>query len=232
MRLPSPLNLGTFNAKRLLRRHVRVGMRFLEIGCAPGKMLAWVAKILGAEVAGIDSSERGMAHTRQLFKAVGIHADLRQEDLRSHTFEHGSFDVVYSSGFIEHFEDPRPIVRTHVELTRPEGTTLISIPNFRGWWGLPTKWLDPEMLCMHNLDIMTLDRLEALAPSNLAADVRAYRGGRFSISHVVPVRRIPSLVSQTLMHAGAFVGFLQPFEIAALAPSLVLEVTRRNTDAT
>ncbi len=230
MRLPSPLNLGTFNAKRLLRRHVRRGMRFLEIGCAPGKMLAWVAKTLGAEVAGIDSSELGMAYTRQLFKAVRIEADLRQEDLRSHSFEHGSFHIVFSSGFIEHFEDPRPIVRIHAELARPTGTVLIAIPNLRGWWGVPTKWLDPSLLDMHNLEIMNVPALAALAPRDIVSNVRAYRGGRFSVQHAVPTRKIPSAVSEALMHFGDLLGFLQTVDIEPLAPWFVLEMTRRGRD--
>jgi SAM-dependent methyltransferase len=228
MRLPSPLSLGVFNAKRLLRRHVRPGMRFLEIGCAPGKLLAWVARTLGAEVAGLDASERGMLFTRQLFDTLSIHADLRQEDFLAHTFRHNSFDVVYSSGFIEHFDNPRPVVRAHVELTRPGGTTLITIPILRGWWGLPTQWLDPEVLCMHNLEIMTPSVLRALAPTDLADKVQAYRGGKFSVQHAVPTRRFPSLLSRALMHAGDLVGALQPMEIAALAPNLVLEITRRH----
>ena len=231
MRLPSPFNLGTFNAKRLLRRHVNPGMRFLEIGCAPGKMLAWVAKDLGAEVAGLDSSDRGMSYTRQLFNALGIRADLRQEDIHSHTFEPGSFDVVYSAGLIEHFSDPRTIVRVHAELARPGGKVIITIPNLSGWWGAPTRWLDPGVLDMHNLNIMTTSALAALAPSDVVSDVRAYRGGHFSIQHAIPVRRLPGLVSQALMHLGDLMGFLQATEIRILTPLFVLEMTRRGADA-
>ena len=231
MRLPSPLNMGTFNAKRLLRRHVKPGMRFLEIGCAPGKMLAWVAMVLGADVAGLDSSDRGMSYTRQLFDALGIQADLRKEDIHSHTFEPGSFDVVYSSGLIEHFSDPRPTVQAHAELARPSGKVIITIPNLSGWWGAPTRWLDPGVLELHNMNIMNETTLGALAPRDIVAVACAYRGGHFSIQHAVPVRKLPRLVSRALMHFGDLMGFLQPVEIRFLAPLLVLEITRRDVDA-
>jgi 2-polyprenyl-3-methyl-5-hydroxy-6-metoxy-1,4-benzoquinol methylase len=226
MRLPSPFNLGTFNAKRLLRCHVIPGMKFIEIGCAPGKMLAWVAKVLGAEVAGLDSSECGMLYTRQLFDALGIQADLRKEDIDSHTFEPGTFDVVYSAGLIEHFSDPRPAVRVHAELARPGGKIIITIPNLSGWWAVPTKLLDPSVLDMHNLKMMNESALSALAPSDIASNVHAYRGGHFSVQHAVPVRKLPDLVSQALMHFGDLMGFLQLVEVKFLAPLFVLEFTR------
>jgi cyclopropane fatty-acyl-phospholipid synthase-like methyltransferase len=58
-RLPRNIYTSTKNLQRLLRQRIKPGMRVLEIGFAPGKMLAWVAKILQAKVAGIDFSERG-----------------------------------------------------------------------------------------------------------------------------------------------------------------------------
>jgi len=228
MTLPSPLNLGTLNIKRLLRKHVRPGMRFLEIGCAPGKMLGWVAKALEAEVAGIDSSERGMSYVRHLFNALDIRADLRREDVHSHTFEPGSFDVVYSAGFIEHFKDPSPTVRIHAELTRPGGKVLITIPNLSGWWSVPAKLLDPEVLGMHNVEIMNLPALASLAPLDLVSNVRAHHDGRLSLQHMVSPRGIPGALWRGITHVGDMLGFLQPVTISTLAPLLVLEMTRRN----
>jgi cyclopropane fatty-acyl-phospholipid synthase-like methyltransferase len=50
MRLPTGVFVGTANIYRLLKSYVSPGMRVLEIGCAPGKMLAWVAMALQARV--------------------------------------------------------------------------------------------------------------------------------------------------------------------------------------
>jgi 2-polyprenyl-3-methyl-5-hydroxy-6-metoxy-1,4-benzoquinol methylase len=121
-RLPSSLWIGIGDLQRLLRAHVKPGMRFLEVGCAPGKMLAWVARVLGAEVAGVDYSPRGVTLSRELLHTPGVAADLRCENIFATSFEPGSFDVVFSAGVIEHFEDPRDIVCRHLRLARPGGT--------------------------------------------------------------------------------------------------------------
>src|SRR5690242_13770578 len=80
MRLPSPLNVATLNFMRLLRRYVQPGMRVLEVGCAPGKYLSWIAKVLKGEVAGVDYSHAGIGTVHALFTALGIKGDLRCED--------------------------------------------------------------------------------------------------------------------------------------------------------
>src|SRR5206468_8151209 len=103
LRLPLPLVITTRNLQTILRQHVRPGDRFLEIGCAPGKMLAWVAAVLKASVSGLDYSERGLATSRRLFKALNLAADFRCEDLRQTTFPSASFDVVVRFGVIEPF---------------------------------------------------------------------------------------------------------------------------------
>jgi len=227
MRLPPPWNLSVRNAKRLLRKHVQPGARFLEIGCAPGKMLAWVASALRAQVAGIDASEKGIEHARNLFAALRIPVDLRREDVRSHTRPLATFDVVYSWGLIEHFTDPAPLVRMHLELAKPGGKTVISIPNYSGWWGAPHRWLDPEVLDWHNCSIMSPTALEALAPRDLVVTAHAYQAGRLSLYHVVPTRVVPAPISRLLHALGDCVGLLQPGDVSLLAPMLVLEMTRR-----
>src|SRR6266571_6076866 len=77
LRLPSALIISTRNLQRLLKKHVKPGMRVLEIGFAPGKHLAYVSKVLGAAVTGVDYSENGVRFARRLFEALGIQGDLR-----------------------------------------------------------------------------------------------------------------------------------------------------------
>src|SRR4051812_8569843 len=80
-RYPSSLHSGFRNLQSLLRAHVRPQSRFLEIGCAPGNMLAWVRHFLDAEVAGLDYSEPGIAFAGRLFDELGLSGDLRCEDI-------------------------------------------------------------------------------------------------------------------------------------------------------
>jgi len=155
-------------------------MHFLEIGCAPGKLLAWVAEVLHAEVAGGDYSQRGLSLAQQLFQALNIDGDLRCEDMLATTFEPASFDLVFSAGVIEHFDDPREIVKRHVTLLKPGGKAVIMVPNYGGFYGRLQCRFDPENLSIHNLTIMNPPALRRLAPGELVSTVRVYPVGRMS----------------------------------------------------
>ena len=226
-KLPSPFFVTTRNMQRILRRDVRPGMRVIELGCAPGKILAWAAARLGADVSGLDYSERGIEWSRTLFERLGIRADLRCEDVFHSTFARDHFDVVYSSGLIEHFDDPRQIVRVHVELTRPGGKAIIAIPDYGGLYGRLQRWLDPENLALHNLRIMHRAALAQLAPADLAASVITYRAGRLSPWQLSLERRLPQPLGRAATYVLNGVGLMQPFDVAPLCPLLVLEITRR-----
>jgi 2-polyprenyl-3-methyl-5-hydroxy-6-metoxy-1,4-benzoquinol methylase len=225
LRLPSSYVVSTKNLQRLLRRYVRPRDRFLEIGCAPGKMLAWVASELGADVSGLDYSERGLATARVLFKALGLTGDLRCEDLQQTTFAEGSFDVVYSAGLIEHFGDPRAIVTEHLRLVRPGGTVVITVPNYGGVYGSLQGYFDAENLSIHNLAIMSGPALERLVTDS-AAEARAFPAGRLSPWLVSVGQRWPATLSTVVCHTLNGLALMQPFDIPALCPMLVLEIRK------
>jgi 2-polyprenyl-3-methyl-5-hydroxy-6-metoxy-1,4-benzoquinol methylase len=225
LRLPSGYVVSTKNLQRLLRRYVRPGHRFLEIGCAPGKMLAWVASELRADVSGLDYSARGLATARTLFQALGLTGDLRCEDLQQTTFAEGTFDVVYSAGLIEHFADPREIVNEHLRLVRPGGTAVITVPNYGGLYGSLQRYFDAENLSIHNLDIMSGRALEGLVTDS-AAKARAFPAGRLSPWLVSVGHRWPAALSAVVCHTLNGLALIQPFDIPALCPMLVLEIRK------
>lgn len=225
--LPSPLNIATANTRRLLRRYVRAGHRVLEIGFAPGKQLAWVAAGLGAQVSGIDFSPPGIATARRLFSHLQLNGDLRCEDAFQTTFPKESFDVVYSLGVIEHFDDPAPLVRCHVDLLAPGGVAVIAIPNYGGLYGRLQRYFDPENLTIHNLSIMSPDSLRDVAPPDDAFTVRTFVEGRVSPWAVSWAHRWPRPLALAWQFGWNAAGLLQPFTVPALAPWLVLTIERR-----
>jgi 2-polyprenyl-3-methyl-5-hydroxy-6-metoxy-1,4-benzoquinol methylase len=225
-RLPSRLNVSTRNLQSVLRPHVRSGDRVLEIGCAPGKHLAWVASRLGADIAGIDYAAPGVAFTRHLMEQLGITADIRCESLEETSFAGGSFDVVYSAGVIEHFDDPTPIVRRHVELVRPGGTCVITIPNYGRLYGRIQGWLDPENLSIHNTAIMEPAVLAELAPKDLCAAIEVSHAGRLDPSLLSVEQRLPRLIASAYFAVGQLAGALQLISVRTLAPMLVLTMRR------
>ena len=147
-------------------------------------MLVWVEEALRAIVTGMDYSKSGIDMAQALFDALDAKGDLIYADIFSHPFRPGTFDVVYSAGVIEHFNDLREIVRIHVDLLKPGGKTLITVPNFERLYGRLLGYCDPENLAIHNLRIMTPAALRQLAPKDLAGEVRAYPAGSVSVAMV------------------------------------------------
>lgn len=226
MRLPSRLNVTIWDLQRLLRRHVGPGTRLLEIGCAPGKLLVWAAQVLGAEVTGIDYSEPGMAHARRLFATLGVTANLHCEDVFASSVATGQFDVVFSVGVIEHFDDPSEIVRRHLAFARPGSLALMVVPHYGGIYGRLQRYFDADNLSIHNLHIMSPSDLVRLAPADLSAVARAYRFGRLAPWTVSLARRWPRGVAAVGSAVVNAIGLVQPTPIPALAPLLVLEIRR------
>jgi 2-polyprenyl-3-methyl-5-hydroxy-6-metoxy-1,4-benzoquinol methylase len=225
-RLPSGLVIGTRNVQHILRPHLRPGIRVLEIGCAPGKYLAWAASITGTEAAGLDYSKPGVDLSRWLFKALELRGDIREEDVFQSSFPPASFDLVYSLGVIEHFDDPRPLVKMHVDFLKPNGTALIAVPNYGGVYGKLQQWADASLLGMHNLSIMSCDALARLAPQNDGNRVDAFPTGRVDPAVVTWSHRMPGSLAKVVQLALNTAGLLQPIAIPALAPFLVLRITR------
>jgi SAM-dependent methyltransferase len=227
MRLPSGLLVGTRNIQKLLKFHISPGMQVLEIGCAPGKILAWVAKILRAEVSGVDFSARGIDNAGRLFRHLGISGKLRCEDVFKTSFAEGTFDCVFSCGMIEHFNDPQNLVEIHVKFLKPGGKALILIPNLAGIYGRVQRYLDPDILTLHNLDIMNPPSLVSLAPMHLVKDVRAYPFGRPSAIFILN-GKMPKWLARASTLFFNVIGHLQPGDIARLCPLIVLEMTRQD----
>jgi SAM-dependent methyltransferase len=200
-------------------------MQALEIGCAPGKILAWAAKILRAEVSGIDFSSQGIDNSRRLFLHLGIAGDLRCEDIFETSFAEGSFDCVFSCGMIEHFNDPKKLIEIHVKLLKSGGKALILIPNLAGIYGRLQRYFDPKVLALHNLDIMNPTSLIALAPKQPVTNVRSYVFGR-PMAMFTLGKKVPNRLARALTLFLNVFGHLHPCDIKALCPLIVLEMTR------
>jgi 2-polyprenyl-3-methyl-5-hydroxy-6-metoxy-1,4-benzoquinol methylase len=227
MRLPSRLLVETRNIQRLLDRYVTPGMRLLEIGCAPGKILAWAAKVRKVDVSGIDYSEPGIHHAKRLFKTLGISGSLRCEDIFATSYAERSFDIVFSCGLVEHFNDPIRLIEIHAKMLKPGGKALITIPNYAGIYGRIQRRFDPDNLGLHNLAIMNQLSLVALAPTHLVNQVRCFPFGRLTSTLISLDRVFPRWLAWGVLICFNTIGILQPVDITALCPLLVLEMTRK-----
>ncbi|MDR3189090.1 MAG: class I SAM-dependent methyltransferase [Prevotellaceae bacterium] len=78
------------------------------------------------------------------------------------------YDIVFSYGFIEHFEDTKDVMERHTKLLNLKnvmggGILLIILPNFRGLNGLIQYIFDRKNLRAHNLNSMKLSTLRNIA---------------------------------------------------------------------
>ena len=227
LRFPQYMLVVTRNIRSIIQKHVERDMKFIEVGFSPGVHLLWVAQALKAQVSGVDFSKNGVEQGRQLFDSVGVEADFRCEDFFNTSFPEKSFDVVYSAGFIEHFDDPKPAVISHVRLAKSGGKIVILIPNYGGIYGKLQKYFHPENLALHNVQIMNCQNLLNLAPVELVEGIKSYPSGKFCSDLVNIQEKLASPVAK-MIHLGVnFLGLIQPIQINYLSPLLVLEMVRK-----
>jgi SAM-dependent methyltransferase len=174
----------------------------LEVGGAPGGYLAYIHRQTGCRCTIIDYSAHGCALARENFKLLGIPADVRHQDIFDEQLP--EFDVVYSLGLIEHFDDPTELVRAHLAALRPGGTLLIGAPNFRGINGWFASRLDPSRLDTQNLDIESLAAWtgfeKELRLERMFLDyVGGFEPGVFAHFHDVRARHVPLAITARLL---------------------------------
>lgn len=100
--------------------------RVLEVGAMPCGMLRYFAEEHGYDCTGLDYT----ADVRPLaaeFADALLPVRLIEHDFLTWTSTE-TFDLVYSCGFIEHFDDPQPIVARHWDFVCPGGLLILSVP--------------------------------------------------------------------------------------------------------
>ena len=67
------------------------------------------------------------------------------------------FDIVYSLGFIEHFDEPVGVVVRHLDLLKPGGILLLGVPNYSGIYRKVLQRLAPSIEQTHNMKTMDIE---------------------------------------------------------------------------
>ena len=138
-----------------------VRTRILELGCAPGRWLAWAQTRLRVSGVGLELDAEGIRLTRALYPSI----PLVRGDAFALPFADRSFDAVYALGLLEHFENPSGILREARRVLAQDGVSLWSVPNIL-----------PGSLCRWHWKRLCPDLFEAhkaYSPDELAALVEA-----------------------------------------------------------
>jgi len=126
----------------------------IELGCAPGNSSAQL--VVGTNLAayGVDFSENSESYLQTMLN-IGKEATLYREDVLQFS-PAMRFDVVCSSGLIEHFRGIalHNLLRKHDELLAPGGQLIIQLPNFTGLQYVWHYLFDKHNLDIHNVDSM------------------------------------------------------------------------------
>lgn len=189
--LPNEVN-ASFSFERCLSQALKehLNIDFLEreafeIGCAPGKWLAFMAKEFGLKPNGVEYSKSGMEATMKNFHLMGLNSGKIQTGDFFQIKPDRQFELVMSFGFIEHFTDVDSVVELHLKWLKPGGTLILGVPNFNGIYKIIQKILNNEILEKHNLDIMNLSYFHHLASKfNLQKNFIGYIG---SFEPVLPI---------------------------------------------
>ena len=152
------INLASIEVDRFFKEHLprNESLSFIEIGCAPGLWMHYFHTNFGYRVDGIEYTKNGVELTRKNMRLLGIPTNIYEEDLFKNTIPKGTYDVVFSSGFIEHFTHPEEVVSKHVELLKSGGILIVKVPNLHGMNYLLQRMIDRNILKKHNLGMMNL----------------------------------------------------------------------------
>lgn len=136
-----------FFYKKLLGRHIRHSTALLEVGCGTSTLTLSLAHKM-KKLVGIDISEtallksRGLAKELNVANAEFVYADCTKlpADLKN------AFDLVWSQGLLEHFENPVDIVRAHCDALAPGGSAFLSVPYRYSYHTIWYKLTRPKIL--------------------------------------------------------------------------------------
>jgi SAM-dependent methyltransferase len=190
-----------FETVRLLHGEA-AGSRVLEVGAGGSRVLPYLARHFGYTVFGSDFSFAGCLLLRANLALQQVEGGVVCEDFLQSSLPADAFDLVYSAGLIEHFDDLGAVVAEHLPLIKPGGRLVLMVPNLQGFQGRIMRRLAPSLWAVHRVfspeDLAELLRrlgLEDIRFGYLGSFfIRILRGGGWS-----GVDRWPAWV-QRLVH--------------------------------
>lgn len=158
---------------------------FLEVGCGSSGWLPYFAKEYGFIVSGVDYSEIGCLICEENLRMQSIgYGNIFCKDLFDPDCTNGEkYDIIFTYGVIEHFEDPEKVIKTLVNLLNPEGIIISLVPNINGLIGFLSKIFVNDIFKMHK--IIDKKNLKLYHTHNNLVDIKTNYAGIFTLG-VIP----------------------------------------------
>lgn len=110
----------------LFEKYAKKGMLMLEGGCGIGQYVTFYT-LKGVKVIGLDFAQKALKRLNQRVPDLSLCAG----NVATLPFQDESFDVYYSGGVVEHFEDgAETSLREAHRVLKKDGILLISVPYF------------------------------------------------------------------------------------------------------
>ena len=190
------------------------GLKIIEIGSAPGTNLVRLLQTFGYEPYGVEYAEAGANLNREVFSQHGLNPNhVIRADFFSESFltrYEGTFDLVISRGFIEHFTEMEHVMKAHLRLLKPGGILIITIPKLTGVPNLLFRLFNPTVIPMHNLKIMNRNAFAALFQrAELRTQYCNYYGTfKSSVCGAAQSSGVKKVVVETLMNGQLLLNLL------------------------
>lgn len=118
-----------------------------EIGCAPGGFLSYFHRTFGCNCVGLEYVPSAAEATVRNMQMQGIPSNIIVGDFFDYTPPERRYPLVFSAGFIEHFDDLKSTVKRICEASERYVVTLV--PNMFGINGLISRSLRQEVYDAH-----------------------------------------------------------------------------------
>lgn len=150
-----------------------------EIGCYPGRHLAYVASKFALKAIGVDFNSDVQTIEANLNAMQVSDSIVRTADFLTYQPNaNEKASIVFSIGFIEHFINVQEVLDRHLDYLKPDGALFISIPNMRGFIHPYKLLVDKPNLRIHNLETMRRQVFQEFADRNsLKTHFLKYRSG-------------------------------------------------------
>jgi len=108
----------------IMGRRIGDGLHSLEVGCGRRSLSCYFADA-GYDATLLDYSFSVLRSAQEIYATEGLPARFCQGDARALPFDEKTFDVVFSIGLLEHFEQIEPVLAEQVRVLKPGGYLFV-----------------------------------------------------------------------------------------------------------
>jgi 2-polyprenyl-3-methyl-5-hydroxy-6-metoxy-1,4-benzoquinol methylase len=129
---------------------------------------------------------------------------------------------------IEHFNDTKAIIETHLQFLKPGGVLFITLPNFKSVNGWVQRNFDKENYDKHNINSMDLQLLTDSCRQLGLTEIESYYHGRFTVwlENKSEQSKVAKAIVKAIWVAGKIATRIVPVESKSLSPYIVLKAVK------